>query len=98
MRRSTIFPAFTVILALAFGLSFLHARYARGVLAPTVDRMRALVEAFDLTDLALLNEASYTRNVSTADLHTAFQEHPLALEHFPTGSIVAPPAALWGTR
>jgi hypothetical protein len=39
----------------------------------------------------LFTEARYTRHRSQADLHAAFQDHPGALEHFPTGSLVGPP-------
>ena len=34
-----------------------------------------------LTDLALFTEARYTRHPSQADLQSAFQDHPVALEH-----------------
>jgi len=55
---------------------------------------RALVGELGLTDLALFTEARYTRHLSQADRHTAFQDHPLALDHFPSGSLVPPPARL----
>ncbi|MGY6216223.1 hypothetical protein ACW73L_13775 [Methylolobus aquaticus] len=51
---------------------------------------RSLVERLMLTDLALFTEARYTRHLSQADLHTAFQDFPMALEHFPSGSFVQP--------
>jgi hypothetical protein len=44
-----------------------------------------------LTDPALFTEARYTRHASQADRHAAFQDHPLALEHFPAGSLMPPP-------
>jgi hypothetical protein len=47
--------------------------------------------ADQLTDPALFTEARYARHVSQADRHAAFQDHPLALEHFPAGSLVPPP-------
>ena len=47
-----------------------------------------------LTDLTLFTEARYTRHPSQADLHSAFQDHPLAFEHFPSGSLIAPPEGL----
>ena len=50
-----------------------------------------LVQSLGLTDLCLFTEARYTRHLSQADLHSAFQAHPLALEHFPSGAIVLPP-------
>jgi len=42
----------------------------------------------------LFTEASYTRHLSQADLHTPFQSNPLSLEHFPSGSLLQPPAML----
>jgi hypothetical protein len=50
-----------------------------------------LVQQLGLSDLALFTEARYTRHPSQADLHSAFQDHPGALDHFPTGSLVPPP-------
>lgn len=50
-----------------------------------------LVQRLGLTDLALFNEARYTRHPSQADRHAAFQDHPMALEHFPAGSLLPPP-------
>lgn len=53
-----------------------------------------LVADLGLTDLCLSSEARYTRHPSMADLHAPFQDHPLALEHFPSGSLIRPPAHL----
>jgi hypothetical protein len=39
----------------------------------------------------LFTEARYTRHPSQADLHSAFQDHPFAMDHFPTGSLLPPP-------
>lgn len=50
----------------------------------------ALVNQLRLTDLCLFTEARYTRHLSQADLNTAFQDHPLSLEHFPSGSFTQP--------
>ena len=55
---------------------------------------RKLVEAYGLTDLALFTEARYLRHLSQADLHSAFQDHPGSLDHFPGGSLVTPPQHL----
>lgn len=51
-----------------------------------------LVARLGLTDLCLFTEAPYTRHLSLATTAQPFQAHPLATAHFPTGSIVAPPA------
>ena len=48
----------------------------------------------ELTDLCFFTEARYTRHLSQADLQTAFQDHPLSLEHFPAGSMTGPPRGL----
>jgi len=55
---------------------------------------RLMVKALQLTDICLFTEARYIRHLSQADLHTPFQEHPCALEHFPSGSFVSPPSLL----
>ena len=33
-------------------------------------------------------------DLTQADLHSAFQDHPVALEHFPSGSLLPPPRIL----
>ncbi len=60
----------------------------------SLGRRVELVRSLGLTDLALFTEARYTRHLSQADLHSAFQDHPGALEHFPSGSLTAPPRHL----
>jgi len=55
---------------------------------------RALVTQLGLTDLSLFSESRYTRHPSQADLHSALQDHPGAFDHFPTGSLISPPAHL----
>ncbi len=59
-----------------------------------LDANRELVARLGLTDLALFTEARYTRHPSQADLHSAQQDHPGAFDHFPSGSLLAPPAHL----
>lgn len=60
----------------------------------SVAQMRAITRELGLTDLCLFTEARYTRHLSQADLHSAFQDYPMALEHFPSGSLVLPPEHL----
>jgi hypothetical protein len=80
--------------ALLLGLMFTHAHLQRLADAPSLARMAAVVGNLELTDLALFTEARYTRHPSQADLHSAFQDHPVSLEHFPLGSLAGPPAWL----
>lgn len=88
--------AFAVIgLAIAgFTATFLDAAGLRARGAAELAGRGELAARLGLTDLALFTEARYTRHPSQADLHSAFQDHPVALEHFPTGSLLPPPAAL----
>lgn len=53
---------------------------------------RLVVRELGLTDLALSTGTSYTRHPTQADLFAAHGEHPCAIEHFPAGSVVPPPA------
>jgi hypothetical protein len=61
---------------------------------PARGEAEQLTRTLGLTDLALVNEARYLRHLSLADLHSAFQDHPMALEHFPGGALIAPPPHL----
>ncbi len=94
MRRSGIFLGLLVLqLGLFLGM-LVHARRAGRVADPGVAACRRWVAELGLTDLCLFTEARYTRNPALADLHTPFQDHPTALEHFPSGTLVAPPPQL----
>lgn len=74
---------------IAFGVTLLDSFGWRGAHHDDADA-RQLVEKLLLTDLALFTEARYTRHITQADRHTPFQDHPVALEHFPSGSLVQP--------
>ena len=63
-----------------------------GVLA----RESKLAARLELTDLCLFTEARYTRHPSQADFDSAFQDYPGALDHFPSGSLIAPPHLPFG--
>ena len=92
MIRHRIFIALTILeigllgLFFAVGQSQVQRRTAQEIPA-----LRELVRDLQLTDLSLWTEARYTRHPSQADLFTPFQDFPSALEHFPAGSILAPP-------
>ncbi len=89
LRPSNIALPALGILLLALALSLADAAWR----SQTVDRAadRALVQELGLGDLALFTEARYTRHPTQADRHAPFQDHPAALEHFPTGSLLPPP-------
>jgi hypothetical protein len=85
--------ALAMLLATFLG-SFADAARLAHLREPAQALRAAQAERLRLTDLALFTEARYTRHRSLADLHSAFQDHPLSLEHFPSGSLLPPPAQL----
>ena len=91
MRKSTAFLLFTLGNAILLVLLLWSGRYGSGEARAMREGSRILVQQLQLTDLCLFTEARYTRHPSMADLHSAFQDHPLALDHFPSGSLASPP-------
>ncbi|MBK8509544.1 MAG: hypothetical protein IPL51_13170 [Candidatus Competibacteraceae bacterium] len=91
-RTSNVVLTLLAALLALFGLTL--ADGARR--PPPADRSadRALVRELGLTDLSLFTEARYGRHLSQADRHSAFQDHPAALEHFPSGGLLPPPPHL----
>ncbi len=96
LRPSDRFGLLLALLALALaGLLAVHPRLSAEAGARRTAEAARLVAELGLTDLCLLPEARYTRHLSQADLFSAFQDHPGAMDHFPSGSFLAPPAGLW---
>ena len=91
-RRSNRALAFLALIGALFLLTFADAAWLRSRRAPGALSQAELAKRLGLTDLCLFTEARYTRHLSQADRHSAFQDHPGALEHFPSGSLVPPPA------
>lgn len=91
MRKSTFFlSVFLLFSGMLMALLVLHpmigaARQDKAM----ADKLR-LVHKLRLTDLCLFTEARYTRHLSQADLFSAFQDHPMSFEHFPSGSLTLP--------
>lgn len=92
MRRSFLYLLLTAVCLTLFLLLPLHARHAR-----QQPKGGKLLRDLQVTDLCLTTEARYTRHPAMADRHAPFQEHPLALEHFPSGAMILPPLPS-GTR
>ena len=91
MRKSTTFLVVSSVNIALVVLLMLHARSRQGEDEAMMTANAELVKKLQLTDLCLFTEARYTRHPAMADLHAPFQDHPLALEHFPSGSLVTPP-------
>jgi hypothetical protein len=90
VRGSTVAAAIAGLLVFLAAVEMLHAALAAGPGRERREVTRALAAQLGLTDLALFTEARYTRHRSLADLHSAFQDAPMAMEHFPAGSLVPP--------
>ncbi|MDZ4183517.1 MAG: hypothetical protein U1D97_00895 [Desulfuromonadales bacterium] len=91
MRKSDLFFVVTAInLTLLAGVIG-HALVQAGRADSSLHAGRELAKTLQLTDLALFTEARYTRHPSQADRHAPFQDHPMALDHFPSGSFLRPP-------
>lgn len=100
IRASNLFAAYLTFCLLLLACIGIDA--GRRVMDGAGERVlrRTLVKALSLTDLVLFTEARYTRHPSMADRHTPFQDYPLSLEHFPSGSLMLPPphVRLYGTH
>jgi hypothetical protein len=90
-RNSLRAFGFIACLLALFLLTFVDAALRRAGSDEVLASNGRLVAQLGLTDLCLFTEARYTRHPSQADLHSAFQDHPLSLEHFPSGSLLPPP-------
>ncbi len=91
VRKSNSFILVTVLNCMIFAFLMLNAWWRQGNAERALKPSREIAKELQLTDLCLFTETRYTRHPSLADLHAPFQDHPLALEHFPSGSLVAPP-------
>lgn len=93
-RKSNVF-----IFCLAANLLILTVLAAHGLVISKAGTAfmreeRLLVEEKRLTDICLFTDAPYTRNPSMADIHSCFQDNPMSLDPFPSGSLMTPPPHL----
>jgi len=96
MRKAKKFFLFIVFQGAVFLFFFVHSHVQIREDWPRIQQKRMMARDLELTDLCLFTEASYTRHITQADRHTPFQDSPMALEHFPSGSLVPPPRTLKG--
>jgi hypothetical protein len=92
VRKSDKFIAFTAFNGVVFVLMLLSSQFGQATANAELRERARLARELMLTDLCLFTEARYTRHPALADLHSAFQDHPFSLEHFPSGSFISPPA------
>ena len=94
MRKAKKFFFFVFTLGALTALLLVHSSYQIQADQMLLQQKKSMVRDFALTDLCLFTEANYTRHITQADRYTPFQDSPLALEHFPSGSIFLPPENL----
>ncbi len=92
MIKSKIFLAILCLESCLLLFLYIHERNsALTTLNGEFQAKMTLVARLGLTDFALWTEARYTRHPSQADFFSAFQDVPASMDHFPAGSIIAPP-------
>lgn len=94
IRKSSIFLLFLGVGLIVLSLAGLQAAYQTGANHRSLADSAEFARIFQVTDLCLSTEARYTRHPSQADWHSPFQSHPLALDHFPSGSVIPPPRTI----
>ena len=93
-RNADLFAGFLALGVLLIGLMLVDTALSRRLDEGATRQRRAIVNTLTLTDLCLSTETRSTRHPSLADLHTPFQDHPLALDRFPSGSLMVLPPHL----
>lgn len=93
-RNSDVFACVVAVGLLLLWLMFADARAGLRHDEQAMQQRRQIVAALRLTDLCLTTEARHTRHPALADRHAPFQDHPLALDRFPSGAIMPPPPHL----
>ncbi|MEW6409516.1 MAG: hypothetical protein AB1488_05320 [Nitrospirota bacterium] len=91
MRKSTIFFTFIALNLMVMAALYVQSRIALSERHTLRKDMEEIVRTLSLTDMVFSTDARYTRHPTQADLFSAFQDYPGSIEHFPTGSIIAPP-------
>src|SRR4030066_706509 len=94
-RKAKGFFLFAAISMFLISLMFVHASFKEKNSMPSLEEKRKSVKELELTDLCLFTDARYTRHPSMADLSTPFQDHPMSLEHFPSGTVMVPPRHIY---
>lgn len=95
MRKSTLYLAvLTTCVSVLILILTVHPLWMRDAFRLTQKKNRQMVRSLQLTDLCLFTDARYTRHLTQADRFAAFQDHPGALDPFPSGSMVRPPDTL----
>lgn len=91
MRKSLVFFLFILICLVTILFLGITSRLSVSKFLNESSQLVETASALKLTDIFFSNDARYTRNLSQADLFSAFQDYPGSIEHFPSGSVMPPP-------
>lgn len=91
MRKSIFFFTFIALNILIIAVLYAHSRIVLSERHILREDLKEIVSTLRLTDMVLATDARYTRHPTQSDLFSAFQDFPSSLEHFPSGSVIAPP-------
>ncbi len=91
MRPSLALLLFFALCSFALAALAAHSAGAVAEFSATRHDLREITSVLKLTDISFTTDARYTRHPSQADLFSAFQDYPGSIEHFPSGSVIAPP-------
>ena len=94
MRKAKKFSFFILLQGIVLLFLLAHSFYQIRDDRSRLQEKKQMVRDLGISDLCLFTEANYTRHLTQADRHTPFQNSPLTLEHFPSGSILPPPELL----
>ena len=92
MLKSRVFIFFTIGQLLLLSILLFYGQIKSSAdLRGDIKPKQELVARLGLTDFVIWTEARYSRHPSQADFFSAFQDFPSSLDHFPAGSVIAPP-------
>ena len=93
MRARIFIALIAIMLSVLIAMIVFFRSQLPSIHEQRIQAKKRLAGRLELTDLAIWTEARYTRHPSQADLFSAFQDFPGSLDHFPAGSVVAPPVS-----
>lgn len=91
MIKCRIFLLVTAFEIFALTAFCIHGAVQSSAAGFRLQNNRDIARQLALTDLAIWTEARYTRNPSQTDFASPFQDFPGSPDHFPAGSVIAPP-------
>jgi hypothetical protein len=90
LRKSTWLFGYLALLVLVSVFCAIRSAGGAGENARIDARNADVVRRVGLSDLCIVTDANYTRHPAVSTYGAAFQDSPLVMEHFPSGSLINP--------